>query len=119
MEKQIEQEFRINKQRMLIIVGLLIILMTTLLLYQMRRTSRDKEQMLTLLEKQKGELEEVNRSKDKLFAIVSHDLRGTLGSMQSILSLIKDNIITVQDVQELIPLMEAAAQQSLKGTEDR
>lgn len=118
MEKQTEQEFRINNQRMLIIVGLLIILMTILLLYQMRRASRDKEQMLTLLEKQKGELEEVNRSKDKLFAIVSHDLRGTLGSMQSILSLIKDNILTVEEFQELIPLMEASVQENLNVMED-
>src|SRR5690625_3208933 len=118
IEKQTEQEFRINNQRMLIIVGLLIILLTILLLYQMRRASREKGQMLTQLEKQKGELEEVNRSKDKLFAIVSHDLRGTLGSMQSILSLIKDDMLTVEEFQELIPLMEASVQENLNVMED-
>src|SRR5690625_7793767 len=77
IEKQTEQEFRINNQRMLIIVGLLIILLTILLHYQMRRASREKGQMLTQLEKQKGELEEVNREKDKQHDTETQQQKGT------------------------------------------
>lgn len=118
MEKQSEQDYRLNIQRLLIIVGLLTLLLTVLILYQMRKASREKEIILKQVELQKTELEDLNRSKDKLFAIISHDLRATLTSMQSILTLIKDDMLTDEEFRELIPLLEASVQENLNIMED-
>ncbi|MEY3444555.1 MAG: hypothetical protein RLZZ519_2836, partial [Bacteroidota bacterium] len=40
--------------------------------------------------RQKKRLEEINKVKDKLFSIISHDLRSPLNSIQGLMSLLKD-----------------------------
>lgn len=118
MERQSEQEFRIQNQLILIIAGFLTLVLLIFLLNQVKKTSREKEFILKQVERQKTKLEDLNRSKDKLFAIISHDLRNTLMSMQSILSLIKGSMLSVDEQKELIPLLEASVQENTNAMED-
>lgn len=46
-------------------------------------------------------LEKVNREKDKLFSIVSHDLRAPLDSIKSYLELLSENVLTPQEKTEV------------------
>lgn len=117
-EKQASQEQQLRNQLIIIIAGILVILLISILLYQMKRSSREKEKIYDQLLKQKKELEELNKSKDKLFAIISHDLRSPLMSMQGLLSLIKEDFLSQDDLKDMVPELEASLQENSNVMED-
>lgn len=55
-----------------------------------------------LLKKNK-ELEETNQVKDKLFSIVSHDLKDSITSIKAFLDLLKEDSISQEEFNDLIP----------------
>ena len=57
----------------------------------------------TKLLAQNQQLEEVNQVKDKLFSIVSHDLKDSISSIKAFLDLLKDDGITKEEFNQLIP----------------
>jgi len=117
-EKQTSQEKQLRNQLIIIIAGILLILLISILLYQMKRSSREKEIIYEQLLKQKKELEDLNKSKDKLFAIISHDLRSPLMSMQGLLSLIKEDFLSQDDLKDMVPELEASLQENSNVMED-
>ncbi|MFP8487653.1 tetratricopeptide repeat protein [Gracilimonas sp. Q87] len=117
-EKQINQERQLRNQLILIIASLLVIILISVLLYKMKKASHEKEIMYDQLKRQKQELEELNKSKDKLFAIISHDLRSPLMSMQGMLSLIKNDFLTQDEIKEMVPELEASLQENSNVMED-
>lgn len=52
---------------------------------------------------QKNELEKLNLVKDKLFSVVSHDLRGPLQSLITLLDMFSNDYIKVEHLKEQIP----------------
>ncbi|MDW5290467.1 tetratricopeptide repeat-containing sensor histidine kinase [Formosa sp. PL04] len=59
-------------------------------------------------------LEKINHAKDKLFSIVSHDLKDSLTSINGFIDLLKDGSLTRQEFDRLIPeLSENANNASL------
>ncbi|MFP4847254.1 ATP-binding protein [Winogradskyella sp. PE311] len=48
-------------------------------------------------------LEEVNQVKDKLFSIVSHDLKDSISSIKAFLDLLKEDSISKEEFSDLIP----------------
>ena len=102
----------------LIIYGLIgaLALALAFLVYSSLKTKSHKEE----LEKQKDilaqeqirteaileqthHLEEVNQVKDKLFSIVSHDLKDSISSIKAFLDLLKEDSISKDEFYELIP----------------
>ncbi|EPR70116.1 putative membrane protein [Winogradskyella psychrotolerans RS-3] len=92
------------------------IVLLGLLIYSLLKTKTHKE----ALEKQKDilaeeqirteaileqthHLEEVNQVKDKLFSIVSHDLKDSISSIKAFLDLLKEDSISKDEFYELIP----------------
>ncbi len=83
------------------------------LLAKNREISRQKDEMETLAEElqainedvsnQRMELESLNQVKDRMFSIVSHDLRGPINSLSGILKLIRSEAITPDEIRSLIP----------------
>jgi signal transduction histidine kinase len=63
-------------------------------------------------------LEEVNRIKDKLFSVVSHDIKGPLTALQLALSLAKDNTISQKEFQELTNALETRFTQTTEFIEN-
>ena len=101
-----------------LIYGLIAALALSLafLVYTLSKTKSHKEE----LEKQKNKLEqeqirteaileqthhleEVNQVKDKLFSIVSHDLKDSISSIKAFLDLLKEDSISKEEFYELIP----------------
>ncbi|MEO1032375.1 MAG: tetratricopeptide repeat protein [Bacteroidota bacterium] len=93
-----------------------VLILSTLLLlnYLKRRTYKEliNEQNEKLVqEQQRNEaileqthhLEEVNQVKDKLFSIVSHDLKDSISSIKAFLDLLKEDSISKEEFRELIP----------------
>jgi len=102
----------------IVLYGLIIALalLLALLVYSLLKTKFHKEE----LEKEKGKLaqehirteaileqthhlEEVNQVKDKLFSIVSHDLKDSISSIKAFLDLLKEDSISKDEFYELIP----------------
>lgn len=111
-EQQLQKEQQLRTQRFLFAVSLLALLLLVLLIIQLKRNAASKQLITDELKLQKTKLEHVNRSKDKLFAIVSHDLRNALMSTEGILTLLKNNEISVDEFKQLIPEVESAVQQN-------
>ena len=64
--------------------------------------------------KQIADLEEINKVKDRLFSIVSHDLKDSISSIKGFIDLLREEGITQEEFYELIPeLSENADNASL------
>jgi two-component system sensor histidine kinase/response regulator len=88
------QQVRLQRQllvRNVLAVGALVLLMVVFALYRGRRrqlyNNKVLQQKNQAIEQQKEELGRLNRTKDTLFSIISHDLRSPLSSLYSLFSL--------------------------------
>ncbi|MCK5400190.1 MAG: tetratricopeptide repeat-containing sensor histidine kinase [Flavobacteriaceae bacterium] len=95
----------------ILLIILSIVLISFLFLKKGRNTSasvlEEKSKTLyienkSLLEKNK-ELEESNQVKDRLFSIVSHDLKDSITSVKAFLDLLKEGSISKEEFDNLIP----------------
>lgn len=88
----------------------------SLLIYNLVKTKSHKDELVKAKEKlaqeqirneaileQTHHLEEVNQVKDKLFSIVSHDLKDSISSIKAFLDLLKEDSISKDEFYELIP----------------
>lgn len=94
-------EATIRQQRWIVISASLgmtfLALGATFLFYTNRRQKRAQNE----IERQKMELEFLNRSKDQWFSIISHDFRSPLTFLQSALTLINDGDLNPKETQML------------------
>ena len=74
----------------------------TLLLFKDITEERNNQK---LLEMQAQELKKLNALKDKLFSIVSHDLKGPVLGVKEILDLSKRGYMTTDDFAEILPAL--------------
>lgn len=117
-QKQTEVDLlnRKRQNQQLIVIGLLIFLLLTgmlfLVLYTNTRKRKTLHNKLLLrqeeLQKQKDELEKLNRTKDRFFSIISHDLRGPINVLNGTTLLIRDflNSKSYDELDELTANME-------------
>ncbi|MBA6153765.1 tetratricopeptide repeat-containing sensor histidine kinase [Gelidibacter maritimus] len=108
-----------------LIVAFLIVLTFLLLIYLKRKSTikytqelEEKNEQIQLqneaIMEQKLHLQEINDVKDRLFSIVSHDLKDSISSIKAFLDLLKEDSITKEEFNELIPeLSENADNASL------
>lgn len=91
-------------------------ILLSLLIYNLVKTKSHKDELVKAKEKlaqeqirneaileQTHHLEEVNQVKDKLFSIVSHDLKDSISSIKAFLDLLKEDSISKDEFYELIP----------------
>lgn len=108
-----------------LIVGFLGVLTVLLLIYLKRKNTitytqelEEKNKQIQLqndaILEQSHHLEETNKVKDRLFSIVSHDLKDSISSIKGFLDLLKEDSISREEFNELIPeLSENANNASL------
>ncbi|WP_460612523.1 sensor histidine kinase [Hymenobacter seoulensis] len=90
------QEAKLNRrllQRNWLAAGTIFLLLAVVALFRAQRRQRHTNTLLqrknAAINRQKEELNRLNRTKDTLFSIISHDLRGPLSSLYSLLALLK------------------------------
>ena len=110
------QSEEINQQRVWIYfyVGCLslLLILAFVLSYNMRETRRAKkvlEEKNVAIERHTQQLKNVNLSKDKLFSIISHDLRSPLASLRALMDIASRAGLTREEFQEV----SAALKQNL------
>jgi two-component system sensor histidine kinase/response regulator len=55
------------------------------------------------IDSQRRKLESINKSKDRIFSIVTHDFRSPLNSLKSLIAMIEDEFITLEEFKMLLP----------------
>lgn len=70
------------------------------------KSNRQLKHLNKTVETQKDELEHLNNIKTKLFAIIAHDLRGPLSSLQSLLYLLREHELSEDETNKLITSLE-------------
>ncbi|WP_224484507.1 tetratricopeptide repeat-containing sensor histidine kinase [Robertkochia aurantiaca] len=109
-EIKFENEQEINEKNMLIYLssGGVLILLTILFLTQRNRKLERKLNSLlakknSVLQLREMQLQRSNQTKDKLFSIISHDLRAPIASLNGMIDLFKDKQIDTQEFLEHAP----------------
>jgi len=86
---------------------LLIVLIITIWLY------RNKKQMNSKLRSQTEELINVNKEKDKLLSVLSHDLRSPLSNIKGVVYLIRENVLKGKDINKALDEIDAKLQSGI------
>lgn len=112
-----ENESQLKKLKIIsyILIASFITVLTILLLIYLKRKNtikytqelEAKNEQIQLQNEailaQTQHLEEMNKSKDRLFSIVSHDLKDSISSIKGFLDLLKEDSISKEEFNELIP----------------
>lgn len=89
----------VNRTVWFISIAGLLILGLGIWLFRLNR--KKQEQNIDLAQKSK-ELEKINQTKNKLFSIIGHDLRGPVGQVKSIVDLLIGGYLDKEEFDELI-----------------
>ncbi len=112
-EKQEQQEARIDAQNWLMIGGLLIIAVVLIFLLMVHRSKAEKQRLNRELEAQRNELEELNQVKDKILAIIAHDLRSPLSSIHGLFYLLREEELTESEMKQMASELETTFSQNI------
>ncbi len=86
---------------------LLIFIIVTFLVHRSEKVLKTLNEELKVktkhLEKNEVELKKLNETKNKLFSIVAHDLRGPIGAFQGLLNLLRNGEIKNKEFMDFIP----------------
>jgi signal transduction histidine kinase len=102
----LENENKLKKQQFtnqrlivaILVIGIILLLATIFFLIRLRRIqtkanlklSKQKEK----IQKQAEDLEQLNQLKTKLFSVISHDLRGPIASLRTLLEMLSNKFMT-------------------------
>jgi two-component system, sensor histidine kinase and response regulator len=113
LARQAEQEARIQLQQGLgisTLILLAIVLAVTFILYRNNRyrdqMNRELKERNREISSKNEELDRLNNIKNKMFAVVAHDLRGPLSSLQSLLYLLREHDLSKDELDEITNSLE-------------
>lgn len=105
-----DKEKELARQRNFInasIIILMVLLATAIPLYfnqkKLRRLYKALKINTQSLEESQTELNSINKTKDKLFSIIGHDLRGPIGALQGLLKLLASGDVAKEDLSKFLP----------------
>lgn len=105
-----KSEKELAKQRNLInvsVIVLIVLLAAAIPLYfnqkKLRRLYKELKISTKTLRENEIQLNALNRTKDRLFSIIGHDLRGPIGALQGLLKLMVNGEIEKEDFFRLLP----------------
>ncbi len=99
-----------QKRNAIVVVAALLAVALILISIFFRRARRLNEQ----LTKREMELEKSNRVKDKLFSIIGHDLRGPVGNIPAMLTILEDEATSPEERKYLMATLMDHSQASLE-----
>jgi signal transduction histidine kinase len=114
-EQKTEEEVKRLKAISYVLIAAFLIVSTILLLIYLKRQStlkfnrelQAKNEQIQLqneaFSEQTKNLEEINKVKDRLFSIVSHDLKDSISSIKAFIDLLKEDSISREEFYNLVP----------------
>ncbi len=98
------------KQKYYVYAAIVIILIFIVITFLVHRGQKIQKRLNKKLQNQKSDLvirekqlNEINLTKDKLFSIIGHDLRGPIGALQELLRMLKVGEIQQSEFMDFIP----------------
>ncbi len=86
------------RYRILTFIALGLLLIFVVFTIMIVRTRKERKRLIS-------KLNESNEVKNKLFSIISHDLKNEIHGLEGSLNLMKENEISTEEFQEIIPLL--------------
>lgn len=115
-EKQqlmLENEKALAKQKVYIYLFLILMIMFIVFFLVVRKNAQVQKNLNKELLSKKKDLEEkqeylnqLNLTKNKLFSIIGHDLRGPIGAFQGLLKLFKEGEMTKEEFLNFVPKLK-------------
>lgn len=115
VDQKNEEEVKQLKSLLYILIAALIIVSTILLLFYLKQKNnsnlskalqiknKEIQSQNKDLSEQNANLEEINKVKDRLFSIVSHDLKDSISSIKAFIDLLKEDSISREEFYNLVP----------------
>ncbi|MBQ4821415.1 tetratricopeptide repeat protein [Aquimarina sp. MMG016] len=97
-KKEQENEKELFKYRIFTYSSLGISIIICMFLVHIAKTRKERKQYI-------NQLNESNEVKNKLFSIISHDLKNEIHGLDGTLNLLMDNEISTQEFKEIVPLL--------------
>lgn len=85
------RELELSRARSSNITLIIILALITSSLIYVLISLKNRREKNALLEKQKADLDRINKTKDQMFLIISHDLRGPIGNLKSLIELLLED----------------------------
>lgn len=106
------KELELNKARSSNIALLVILILISALLIYVTISLRNRRDKNKILEQQKNELDNINKTKDKMFLIIGHDLRGPIGNLKSLIEMLleDDEIMNNKSLMETFSIFMKSVQ---------
>ncbi len=115
-KKDLATTATVNSQKQQIVIAALVIFTLAWVIFSLYQSRAEKLRKNLVLEeknieivRQKEEIEKKsaalsisNGQKDKLFSLIAHDLRSPFISLQSLLTLFKDDALPIEEVKEIL-----------------
>ncbi|MDH7444209.1 tetratricopeptide repeat-containing sensor histidine kinase [Aquimarina sp. 2201CG14-23] len=102
IDEQEKRELRTKEQlfryRIFTFVVLCVLVISLVFLFWIIKTRRERKMLI-------ANLNQSNQIKNKLFSIISHDLKNEIHGLEGSLNLMKENEISTEEFQEIIPLL--------------
>ena len=86
-DRQIQELLLTRSKTLSVTLSIILILITGMFIFFLY-TYRHRQKQNKILEKQRDELKRLNLTKDKMFLIIGHDLRGPVGSLISLIEVL-------------------------------
>ena len=109
----IENDKALAKQKVYIYVFVILIIIFGIILIIIHRNEQAQKKLnlelrskKSALEEKQAYLNELNQTKNKLFSIIGHDLRGPIGAFQGLLKLFKEGEMTKDEFLNFMPKLK-------------
>ncbi|WP_405382092.1 ATP-binding protein [Maribacter sp. LLG6340-A2] len=109
----LENEKALAKQNIVIYLIAIILIIFVMITFIIQRNQQVQKRLNAELLSKKQDLEEkqaylneLNQTKNKLFSIIGHDLRGPIGAFQGLLKLFKEGEMTKEEFLNFVPKLK-------------
>lgn len=108
--KEVVDKLETARIRSAIYIGISILIIWGIITYMMSKSRKAHKKLNTelqlkqvVLENREEELQEINETKDKLFSIIAHDLRGPIGALLDVLKMMKSGDLAITEFRDFVP----------------
>jgi signal transduction histidine kinase len=109
----LDNEKALAKQDIYIYVFIIILIILAIIVFIIHSNQQTQKKLNLELQSKKSDLEEkqaylndLNQTKNKLFSIIGHDLRGPIGAFQGLLKLFKEGEMTKDEFLNFVPKLK-------------
>lgn len=99
-------ESKADKQKVITIGLISGLVLLSLVIGNMYRSKKKEQAAKDLILQQAEKLQELNNYKDKIFSVISHDIRGPISSLDSSLTLLDEKILSIGQFEEIKRILQ-------------